>query len=138
MDGFRSEGGLEGQADEAAVLQEGCQAVLGRNGGTVIAVTAHEVNVFQVKAVLLLNISRHPDAVVAEPLVAAENSGGVTVEADRVGQRRRQVDTVEHLIPGGCECCTHTGIVLGGAAVPLVEAASAACRGVSQAGRKAF
>ena len=33
----RSEGGLEGQADEAAVLQEGGEAVLRRDGGAVVA-----------------------------------------------------------------------------------------------------
>src|SRR6188472_3350704 len=72
-----SEGGLEGQADGAAVAQERRQSVLRGHGGAVVAVVAEKVDVLQVEAVLLQHVGADPDAVVAEPLVAAEGSRSV-------------------------------------------------------------
>ena len=89
-------------------------------------VTADEVDVLQVEAVFLLHVGRQPDAVVAQPLVAAENGGGVTVEAHGVGERRRQVDPREHLVPGRREGDADADVVLGGTAVPLVLAGAVA------------
>src|SRR3954469_2298478 len=45
-----SEGGLEGQADGAAVAQEGRQSVRGGHGGAVVAVVTEVVDVLQVEA----------------------------------------------------------------------------------------
>src|SRR5262245_24212182 len=47
-----SEGRLEGQAQEAAVLQERGEAVLAGDGRAVVAVLAGEVDVLEVEAVL--------------------------------------------------------------------------------------
>src|ERR1700749_1588974 len=51
-----SEGGLEGQADEAAVAQVRRQAVRRGHGGAVVAGLADEVDVLQIEAVLLQHV----------------------------------------------------------------------------------
>src|SRR6185295_15140259 len=88
--GGSSEGGLEGQADGAAVAQERRQSVLRGHGGAVVAVATEIVDVLQVEAVFLQHVGADAEAVVAEPLVAAEGRRGVAAEADRIGDRRRQ------------------------------------------------
>src|SRR3990167_2615926 len=121
-----SEGGAEGQADEAPVLQEGGEAVLRRHGAAVVAVAADVVDVLQVDAVFLLHVGRDADGVVAQALVAAEHGGRIARDADRVGHRRRQVDARKDLEPARCEGEAHADIVLGGAAIPLVPVTGAA------------
>src|SRR5678815_4333550 len=120
--GDSSEGGLEGQADGAAVTQERRQSVRRGHGGAVVAVVTEKVDVLQVEAVLLLHVGAEADAVVAEALVAAEGRRGVAAQADRVGHRRRQVDTRQDLEPGGVERGADADVVAGRAAVPLVLA----------------
>src|SRR5204862_7124838 len=101
--GNSSEGGLEGQADGAAVAQERRQSVLRGHGGAVVAVVAEIVDVLQVEAVLLQHVGADAEAVVAEPLVAAKRRRRVAADADCVRHRRRQVDSRQHLEPGGRE-----------------------------------
>src|SRR6478736_7731815 len=70
-----SEGGLEGQADEAAVLQVGVESVGARDlladGAGAFAVAAEEIDELQVEAVLLPEVRTEADGVVAAALVAA-------------------------------------------------------------------
>src|SRR5947209_5841657 len=82
-----SEGGLEGEAQHAAVLQVGGEAVGRRDGGAVVLVVTEPVDVLQVEAVLLLHVGRDADRVVAEALVATERRRGVARDSDRVGHR---------------------------------------------------
>src|SRR4051812_22105522 len=51
-----SEGGLEGEAHEATVLQVGGQPVRGRHGRAVVLRLAHEVDVLEIEAVLLQHV----------------------------------------------------------------------------------
>src|SRR4029077_12188667 len=95
-----SEGGLEGQTHETAVAQERRQSVGRGDNGAVVAEVADEVDVLQVEAVLLLHVGSDADAEVAEALVAAEGRRRVAAQADGVRQRRRQVDSRQHLEPG--------------------------------------
>src|SRR5947209_3936867 len=67
-----SEGGLEGQADEAAVTQERRQSVGRGHGRSVVAIVTNEVDVLQIEAVFLLHVGADAEAVVAQAFVAAE------------------------------------------------------------------
>src|SRR5881275_21882 len=120
--GNSSEGGLEGQADGAAVAQKRRQSVLRGHGGAVVAVVTEVVDVLQVEAVLLQHVGADAEAVVAEALVAAEGRRGVAGDADRVTHRRREVDSGQDLEPGRVERGADADVVLGRAAVPLVLA----------------
>src|SRR5436190_9869794 len=113
-------GGLGGEHDALAVLEQRQKAVAGRHGLSVVEGVAVEPDVLDVEAQPGADVRAEAQGVGPAARIAAERDRRVPPEVERAVQRHEEIDAVEDLVPGRREARADAGAVLGGAAVVLV------------------